>query len=115
MNQIPRTEILKSASSAFTFQIRAEPPPPKSAPGPTSKAQPRRRGPGHLPERNWPPAATPAQRPAGQTHIMTKITLPQAAVLLHVPDYTCRRLALRGALGPIENVAGRWLLDAVAV
>jgi hypothetical protein len=46
---------------------------------------------------------------------MSKITLPQAAILLHVPDYTCRRLAFRGTLGPIENVAGRYLLDADAV
>lgn len=46
---------------------------------------------------------------------MSKITLPQAAILLRVPDYTCRRLAFRGALGPIENVAGRYLLDGDAV
>jgi hypothetical protein len=89
--------------------------PPKSSTRANSKAQPRRRSPDTSPERNWPPAATPAQRSAGQTHIMSKITLPQAAILLHVPDYTCRRLAFRGALGPIESVAGRYLLDSDAV
>jgi predicted site-specific integrase-resolvase len=44
-----------------------------------------------------------------------RITLPAAAVLLRLPYYTAHRLALRGALGPIEQMAGRWLLDAEEV
>jgi hypothetical protein len=44
-----------------------------------------------------------------------QITLPVAAVLLRMPYYTAHRLALRGALGPVQQIAGRWLLDADAV
>jgi hypothetical protein len=44
-----------------------------------------------------------------------RITLPAAAVLLRLPYYTAHRLALRGALGSVEQVAGRWLLDADSV
>jgi hypothetical protein len=32
-----------------------------------------------------------------------------------MPYYTAHRLALRGALGPVQQIAGRWLLDADSV
>jgi hypothetical protein len=44
-----------------------------------------------------------------------QLTLPEAAVLLRTPYYTAHRLALRGALGPVTRVAGRWLIDRVGV
>jgi len=43
------------------------------------------------------------------------ITLPQAAALLRVPYYTAHRLALRGSLGFVHQIAGRWLLEADGV
>lgn len=45
----------------------------------------------------------------------TEITLPQAAALLGLPWYTARRLALRGALGPVRQITDRWLLDEAEV
>lgn len=39
----------------------------------------------------------------------------QVATRLGLPYHTCRRLALRGALGPLERIAGRFLLDPDAV
>jgi hypothetical protein len=43
------------------------------------------------------------------------ITLPAAAALLRVPYYTAHRLALRGSLGSVHQIAGRWLLEADGV
>jgi hypothetical protein len=42
---------------------------------------------------------------------MDDITLPQAAALIGLPWYTAHRLALRGELGPVRQIAGRWLLQ----
>lgn len=43
------------------------------------------------------------------------ITLPEAAVRIGRPWYTAHRLALSGALGPLEQVAGRWILTIAGV
>src|SRR4051812_1515247 len=38
------------------------------------------------------------------------LTLPVVASRLGLPWYTAHRLALRAELGPVQQVAGRWLL-----
>jgi hypothetical protein len=43
------------------------------------------------------------------------ITLPEAAVRLHLPYYAAHRLALAGQLGPVQRIANRWLLDPSGV
>jgi hypothetical protein len=41
---------------------------------------------------------------------MKEISLPQAAVRLGLPWHAAHKLALRGVLGPVRQVAGRWLI-----
>ena len=43
------------------------------------------------------------------------LTLPAVAARLGLPWYTAHRLALRAELGPIQQVAGRWLLSESGV
>ena len=45
------------------------------------------------------------------TPLEKDITLPEAAVRLRLPYYTAHRLALRGLLGPVRQIAGRWILS----
>lgn len=43
------------------------------------------------------------------------VPLPQAASELGLQWYTTRRLALRGALGPLQRIAGRLLLTRAGI
>lgn len=44
-----------------------------------------------------------------------EITLPQAALRLGLPWHAAHKLALRGLLGPVRQLAGRWLVPEVGV
>lgn len=72
--------------------------------------------PGRLPRRHRDRECNARGYRPPQVSLEHRITLPVAAARLRVPYYQAYRLALRGALGPVEQIAGRhWVLDAEAV
>ena len=44
-----------------------------------------------------------------------EVTLPQAAAQLGLPWHAAHKLALRGELGRVRQVAGRWLVPKIGI
>jgi predicted site-specific integrase-resolvase len=47
--------------------------------------------------------------------MITEITLPDAASRLHLPWHAANKLAMKGDLGAVRQVAGRWLVSEEGV